>query len=137
MSRQVLSFVVGHEEYAIDILRVHEIKSFVPVTPVPNAPSHVRGVMNLRGTVVPVVDLRVRFNASHEDSRTTVIILAAVGGKIVGFVVDGVSDVLDLPPESITPPPGFGGDTSYLQAVARIDERLLGMVDVDAVGSLA
>lgn len=136
---QVLSFVVGTEEYGIEILRVHEIKCYAAITPIPHAPAHVCGVMNLRGAVVPVIDLRVRFGATNVAyTAYTVIILASVRSKTVGFVVDAVSDVLHISEDAMAPPPIL--DTSIhascLQSIARIDERLLGMVNVDVIGQL-
>lgn len=137
---QVLSFVVGSAEYAIEILRVQEIKCFTSITPIPNAAPHVKGVMNLRGAVVPVVDLRVRFGLpAAVCTPLTVIILAAVKNKTVGFIVDTVSDVIQLAPDAVTPPPETTTttDAAFLSAIARVDERLFGVVDVDVVGQMA
>jgi purine-binding chemotaxis protein CheW len=140
MNMQVLSFVVGEDEYAIEILRVQEIKCYSSITPVPNSAPYVKGVMNLRGAVVPVLDLRVRFGlASVACTPLTVIILVAVKNKTVGFIVDAVSDVLQLASDAITAPPetGTGKESAFLSAIARVDERLFGLVDVDVVGSMA
>ena len=137
---QVLSFVVGQEEYAIEILRVQEIKCYTSITPIPNAAPHVKGVMNLRGAVVPVVDLRVRFGLSAAAcTPLTVIILVALKNKTVGFIVDAVSDVLQIAPEAVTLPPetGVAPEHAFLSAIARVDDRLFGLVDVDVVGNMA
>ncbi|MEZ0311627.1 MAG: chemotaxis protein CheW [Myxococcota bacterium] len=137
---QVLSFVVGKEEYAIEILRVQEIKCYTSITPIPNAAPHIKGVMNLRGAVVPVVDLRVRFGLSAAAcTPLTVIILVALKSKTVGFIVDAVSDVLQIAPEAVTPPPetGMAPEQAFLSAIARVDDRLFGLVDVDVVGNMA
>lgn len=131
---QYLTFALGPEQYGLQILRVQEIRRYPPITPIPNAPAHVRGVMNLRGTVVPVVDLRTRFGLPDADvTPTTVVIIVAVGGKVVGLVVDAVSDVLDLAGDSIEPPPDLGSaiDTSIMTGVARSGDRLTLLLDVD------
>jgi len=134
---QVLSFVVGSEEYAIEILRVQEIKCYSAITPIPNSPPHVKGVMNLRGAVVPVIDLRVRFGlASVTCTQFTVIILASVKNRVVGFIVDAVSDVLQIAPDAVSLPPEVrASEGGFLSAIARIDERLLGLVNLDVVGA--
>lgn len=138
-AKQYLSFAVGAEEYAVDILRVQEIKCYAAVTPIPNAPAHVKGLMNLRGSVVPVVDLRIRFGIQAAVyAPTTVIVLVIIKQKVVGLIVDRVSDVLDIAADTITAAPDFGSavDTTFLDGVARVDERLLGIVNVDVVSSV-
>ena len=114
---QYLTFALGQEEYGIDILRVQEIKGLSAVTPIPNSPAYVKGVMNLRGTVVPIFDLRLKFGMeSQAYDRFTVIVVVNVGERIVGLVVDAVSDVLDIENGSIEPAPDLGAsiDTSVL-----------------------
>src|ERR1700735_3341871 len=92
--QQYLSFALGEEQYGIEILRVQEIKGYSGITPIPNTPPHIRGVMNLRGTVIPVVDLRAKFNLNTQAyDKLTVIIVVTVGARIIGLVVDAVSDV--------------------------------------------
>jgi purine-binding chemotaxis protein CheW len=133
---QYLTFRLGDEEYGVDILSVQEIKGWTAVTPVPNAPAHVRGVMNLRGTVVPVFDLRLKFGMpQREHDRFTVIIVVHVGARVVGLVVDAVSDVLDLPRTGVEPTPDLGRevDTSLLLGLARSQERLITLLAVEQV----
>jgi purine-binding chemotaxis protein CheW len=132
--RQVLTLRLGEEEYGLDILRVREIKGFSVITPIPNAPPYVKGMMNLRGTVVPVVGLRERFGlATVAYDKFTVIVIVTVGVRVVGLVVDAVSDVLDLGANDVEPPPEFGArvDTSMLTGVAKRDERLVMLLDVE------
>ena len=135
---QYLTFRLESEEYAIDILKVQEIKGYSAITPIPNAPHYIKGVINLRGTVVPVVGLRERFGMpSVPYDRFTVIILVTVGTKVVGMVVDAVSDVLVLRDEDIEAPPDFGGsvDMSFMRGLAKVGERLVLALDIErAVG---
>ncbi|HHC72863.1 MAG TPA: purine-binding chemotaxis protein CheW [Thiotrichales bacterium] len=135
---QYLSFLLGDEEYAVDILKVQEIKGWSGVTPIPNCADYVKGVINLRGTIVPVVDLRLRFGlpASEYGPLTVVIVLRIVGGgrgRIMGVVVDAVADVHNLPVEELKPPPTFGAsvDTEYLRGLATVEERMLILLDID------
>jgi purine-binding chemotaxis protein CheW len=131
---QYLSFVLGEEEYGIEILRVQEIKGYTTVTPIPNTPPHIKGVINLRGAVVPVVDLRTKFAMpAVEYTKFTVIVLVAAAGKTIGLVVDAVSDVLNLTDSSIQPPPELGAsvDTRFLQGMGTTGERLVALLDMD------
>lgn len=137
--RQCLTFVLAKEEYGVDILRVQEIKGFTNVTPLPNTPLHIRGVMNLRGTVVPVLDLRMRFGMpEHPYDQFTVIIVVTVGTRVVGLVVDAVSHVLEIAEGGVDPAPdlGVGVDTSYLRGVVRSADRLVMLLDIDHVVGL-
>ena len=135
---QYLTFHLGEEEYGIEILRVQEIKRYPAVTPIPNAPAWVKGVMNLRGTVVPVFDLRLKFGMPPKDyDRFTVIVVVNVGARVVGMIVDGVSDVLDIDAASVDKTPDLGAhvDTTLLQGIARNQDRLITLLDIDrAVG---
>lgn len=131
---QFLTFRVAGEEYGIDILKVQEIKGYTAVTPVPNAPPRIKGVMNLRGTVVPVLDLRAQFGLPPvEYTKFTVIIVVAVRARVLGVVVDAVSDVLDFKPDQLAPPPelGTGVDTTLLTGMAKAGERLVMLLDMD------
>lgn len=133
---QFLTFTLGGEEYGVDILRVQEIKGFTSVTPIPNAPVYVKGVMNLRGTVVPVLDPRIKFGMpAREYDRFTVIVVVNVGTRVVGLVVDAVSDVLDIPLDAIQPPPDMGAavDTSTIRGIAQNADRLITLLDIDQV----
>lgn len=133
---QYLTFTLDHEEYGIEILRVQEIKGAAAITPIPNAPTWLKGVMNLRGTVVPVVDLRAKFGLPPSDGlRFSVVIVVNVGTHVVGLVVDAVSDVLDFDPADTAPTPDLGGevDTSFLTGIAKSSDRLIALLAIDRV----
>jgi purine-binding chemotaxis protein CheW len=133
---QYLTFSLDTEEYGIDILRVQEIKSSGAITPIPNTPGHLRGVMNLRGTIIPVVDLRARLGmAEAEPSYFTAIVVIAVGAKIVGLIVDSVSDVVSIPPTDVQAPTDFGGhvDTRFISGLARANERLVVLLNIEGL----
>lgn len=136
---QFLTFALASEEYGVEILRVQEIKGYSAITPLPNAPSHVKGVMNLRGAVVPVIDLRVKFGLGDRAyDKFTVIIVVTVGTRIVGLLVDAVSDVLSFAADDVSPPPALDSslDTSFLRGIAKVDERLIALLDIDRVVGL-
>jgi purine-binding chemotaxis protein CheW len=131
---QFLTFRLEEEEYGLEILRVQEIKGYSRITPMPNTPPEVKGVMNLRGTVVPIIDLRTRFGLrASEYTRFTVIIVVTVGSKVVGLVVDAVSDVLNVSAREMVRAPdlGTGVDTSFMTGLARTGERLVTLLNVD------
>ncbi len=133
---QHLTFTVGPCSYGIDILRVQEIKGQSQITAIPGSPPHVLGVMNLRGTVVPVLDLRMKFGTPASASTSLdVIIVANVGSRIVGLVVDAVSDVLDLDAHDIVPASdlGAGVDTSFIVGMAKNADRLIALLAIDRV----
>jgi purine-binding chemotaxis protein CheW len=137
-SRQVLTFVLGGETYGVDILRVQEIRGWSAVTKIPHAPAHVLGVLNLRGSIVPIVDLRMRFTLERaEYTAITVIIVMSVvtpaGRRDFGVVVDGVSDVVDLKCAEIKPAPELGarGATDYILGLASITDRMVVLLDID------
>jgi purine-binding chemotaxis protein CheW len=137
-THQYLSFFLGGEEYATDILTVQEIKGWDTVTRVPYSPDYILGVINLRGSIVPVVDLRVRFSLeSAAFDAATVIIVVHVAGtrgeRIVGIVVDAVSDVYSVPSESIQPPPDVMGsiDHTFVVGLANLDDKLLIILDIE------
>ncbi len=135
-THQYLTFRLGQESYGIEILRVQEIKGYSAITPIPNTPPHIKGVMNLRGTVVPVMDLRVRFGlAEGVLDRFTVVIVVTAGTRIVGLVVDAVSDVLDIEASDVVPAPEMGQsvDTSYLTGMAKSEDRLISLLAIDRV----
>ena len=136
--REVLSFKLGAEEYGIDILRVQEIRGYEPPTRVANAPEFIKGVVNLRGVIVPVVDMRVRFGlADVQYNSFTVVIVLNVAGRTVGMVVDSVSDVLELAPGQIKHAPEFNGaiDASYITGLGTVrhgdEERMLILMDIE------
>ncbi len=131
---QLVSFQLGPEEYAIDILGVQEIIRVVEITVVPNAPHFVEGVVNLRGKVIPIISLRTRLGLSTEEhTKDTRIVVVEVGRLILGFIVDYVEEVLRLPAENIEPPsPASGGGSSdYNKGVGRVDGRLLILLDLE------
>jgi purine-binding chemotaxis protein CheW len=133
-SGQFLTFTIQGEEYGIEILRVQEIKGFTKVRPIPNAPSYIKGAMNLRGTVIPIVDLRSRFGMEEAAcNQFTVIIVVSVGAKIVGLVVDAVSDVLNIARDQIDQTPDVGGDvdTSFFQGMGKVGEKLVLLLNID------
>lgn len=137
-SHQYLSFFLGGEEYATDILDVQEIKGWDTVTRVPYSPDYILGVINLRGSIVPVVDLRVRFALENAvfDAATVVIVVHVAGtrgDRIVGIVVDAVSDVYTVPKESIQPPPDVMGsvDHMFVVGLANLEKKLLIILDIE------
>jgi len=136
---EYLTFRLGAEEYGIDILRVQEIRSYEPPTRIANAPAYLKGVVNLRGVIVPIVDLRVRLGCEQaEYTAFTVVIVLNVKGRVVGAVVDSVSDVLELPGEAIRPAPpmaNHGADHSYLTGIGSVGERMLILMDIEALMS--
>lgn len=131
--QQMLAFRLGGEEYGIAILAVQELRAYEHVTRVASAPAFVKGVLNLRGVIVPIVDLRICF--ALPDPRydaTTVVVVLNVGGTTVGIVVDSVTDVVDLPRGSIRPAPDMGAASKpYLTGIGLLDERMLILVDVE------
>ena len=132
-SRQYLVFSLGDEEYGIEITHVQEIKSLAHVAPIPNAPEYVKGVLNLRGAIIPIVDLRLRFSMPPRAyDRFTVIIVVAVQDKQIGLVVDCVSDVLDINRDDIddSPPLADDLDVSWFCGVGKPNERLVFLLDV-------
>ncbi len=133
-AQEFLTFTLGGEEYAIDILKVQEIRGYDAVTSIAHAPAFIKGVINLRGTIVPIVDLRIKFNVGVvEYTPFTVTIILNVGGRVVGIVVDSVSDVLALDSAQIHPAPDFatGVDTRYIEGLGSIDDRMLIVVDIE------
>ncbi len=136
--REFLSFKLGAEEYGIDILRVQEIRGYEPPTRIANAPDFIKGVVNLRGVIVPIVDMRMRFGMPDVQYNSfTVVIVLNIAGRTVGMVVDSVSDVLELPPASIRPAPEFNAaiDTSFITGLGTIKTgdtaRMLILMDID------
>jgi purine-binding chemotaxis protein CheW len=126
-SQQFLTFLLEDQEYGLEIFKIREIRGYAPITPIPNVPAHVRGVMNLRGTVLPVVDLRMKFHLPVvEYSKYTVIVIATVGDKTVGLLVDAVSDVLMVALDAIRDAPDFGAavDTRFINGVFQSKEHL-------------
>ena len=136
--REFLAFTLGREEYGIDILKVQEIRGYEAVTRIANAPEFVKGVVNLRGIIVPIVDMRIKFNLGEPTyDQFTVVIILNIGGRVVGMVVDSVSDVITLSLEQVKPAPEMGTalNTDYLIGLGTLDERMLILVDIDKLMS--
>ena len=133
---QLVSFDIGGEEFGVDILKVQEIIRFIEVTRVPNTPEYIDGVINLRGKVIPIIDLRRKFGIERkEKDKNTRIIVVELKNKVIGFVVDAVSEVLRIP-SSVTepPPPIIGGiEAEYITAIGKLENRLLILLDLDRV----
>jgi len=133
---QLVSFNIGTEEFGVDILKVQEINRMVEITKVPQAPHYVEGVINLRGKVIPIVDLRKRFSLElKEHDKNTRIVVVDIGGNILGMIVDSVSEVLRLPANTIEPPPEIvtGVNSEYIKGVAKLEDRLLIFLDLSRV----
>lgn len=131
--QEFLTFRLGDEEYGIDILKVQEIRGYDAITQISNAPEFIKGVVNLRGTIVPIVDMRIKFRLGQATyDQFTVVIILNVGTRIVGIVVDGVSDVLSLSSDQMRPTPGLGSviDIEFITGLGRIDDRMLILVDI-------
>lgn len=135
---EVLAFRLGQEEYGLDILKVQEIRGQDPVTRIANAPEYIRGVVNLRGVIVPIVELRQRFGlAAAAISQPSVVVVLNVGGRIIGMAVDSVSDVVRLGAADIRPAPAMGTvfDTEHLLGLGTIDGRMLILLDIERLMS--
>ena len=136
-AKEYLAFTLGREEYGIDILRVQEIRGYEPVTRIANAPDFIKGVVNLRGTIIPIVDMRIKLNLGEATyDQFTVVIILNIGGRVMGMVVDSVSDVTTLSPNQVRPAPEMGTfDSDYLIGLGTLNERMLILVDIDKLMS--
>ena len=133
-TQQFLTFKLAGEEYGVGILSVQEIRGWSAVTAIPHSPAWLLGVINLRGVVVPIIDLRIKFAfAKAEYNEFTVVIILNVGARVIGIVVDGVSDVITLGSDQIKPAPSLGGntDTSHIIGFGTLDERMRILMDVE------
>lgn len=135
---QYLTFSLADEEYGVDILSVREIMGWGDATPIPNVPSYIKGVINLRGTIIPIIDLRERFNLEKQPyGPTTVVVVLQVKGakaeKTVGVVVDAVCDVYDIDAASLSPAPDFGGafDTEFVRGLASVSDKMIILLDIE------
>lgn len=134
--QEFLTFVLGGEEYAIDILKVQEIRGYDAVTPIAHAPEFIKGVINLRGAIVPIIDLRIKFGLGKpEYTMFTVVVILNVGTRVVGIVVDAVSDVIGVGSDQLHPPPELSRavDLRYITGLAMLDERMLIVVDIEGL----
>lgn len=137
-AKEYLAFTLGREEYGIDILRVQEIRGYEPVTRIANAPDFIKGVVNLRGTIVPIVDMRIKLSLGEATyDQFTVVIILNIAGRVVGMVVDSVSDVTMLKPEQMRAAPEVGAafDSEYLIGLGDLGQRMLILVDIDKLMS--
>lgn len=133
-SREFLSFRLGDAEYGIDILKVQEIRGCDPVSRIANTPEFIKGVIDLRGIIVPIVDMRLKFQLERADYNDfTVVIILNVAKRVVGMVVDSVSDVITLSPDQMKAPPTFGSalDTKFITGIGTVDQRMLILVDIE------
>lgn len=133
VSLQFLTFSVGSETYGVDIMTVREIKGWEEVTRLPNSPVHMRGVMNLRGLIIPIFDLRARFGLGQTDANEkNVVIILAIAGRIVGILVDAVSDILTTNSSEIKPPPNMETvDAEFLNGLISVEERMVVLLNVE------
>ena len=133
-TNEFLTFKLGTEEYGIEILKVQEIRGHDAITRIANAPDFIRGVVNLRGIIVPIIDMRIKFNLGRADyDAFTVVIVLNVSGRVMGIVVDGVSDVITLAADQVKPTPDFPSHlgTDYIIGLGTIDERMLILMDIE------
>jgi len=133
-SRELLTFTLGSEEYGIDILKVQEIRGYDAVTTIANAPEFIKGVINLRGIIVPIIDMRIKFKLGNVTyNQLTVVIILNVANRVVGIVVDGVSDVITLTADQLKPAPEFSTslDTQYISGLGTVDDRMIIVVDIE------
>jgi len=131
---EFLAFTLGQEEYGIDIQKVQELRGYDTVTRIANAPEHIKGVVNLRGIIVPIIDMRIKFNLGTPTyDQFTVVIILNMASRVMGMVVDSVSDVITLSPEQVKPAPEMGSvlDTDYLIGLGTLDDRMLILVDIE------
>jgi purine-binding chemotaxis protein CheW len=135
---EFLAFTLGKEEYGIHILKVQELRGYETVTRIANAPEFIKGVVNLRGIIVPIVDMRIKFNLGEPTyDQFTVVIILNIGGRVMGMVVDSVSDVITLTADQVKPPPEMGTafNTDYLIGLGTLEERMLILIDIDKLMS--
>ncbi|HJV76522.1 MAG TPA: chemotaxis protein CheW [Noviherbaspirillum sp.] len=137
-AREFLAFTLGKEEYGIHILKVQELRGYEKPTQIASAPDYIKGVVNLRGIIVPIIDMRIKLNLGTPTyDQFTVVIILNIAGRTIGMVVDSVSDVITLSPEQIRPAPEMGTalNTDYLIGLGTVDERMLILVDIDKLMS--
>ena len=133
-ARELLTFRLGQEEYGLNILNVQEIRGYDAVTKIANSPAFLKGVINMRGVIVPIIDMRIRFNLGEATyNEFTVVIILNIGDRVIGMVVDAVSDVTSLKAEQVRPAPDFGTvlDTAYIDSLATVDERMIIVIDIE------
>lgn len=134
LTNEFLTFRLGNEEYGIEILKVQEIRGYDAITQIANAPDFIKGVVNLRGIIVPIIDMRIKFKLSDVTyDQFTVVIILNVAGRVIGVVVDGVSDVITLEAGQMRATPELGSviDTEYIMGLGAVDERMLILIDIE------
>ena len=132
----LLTFSLAEQNYALDIIKVQEIRAYEPLTQLPNLPGYIKGVINLRGSIVPIVDLRIKLGLTTANySATTVVVILSLAERLIGIVVDAVSDVMEITQEQIKPPPELGSriDIRYLLGMVTFDERMVALVDIESL----
>lgn len=137
-TNEFLTFRLGSEEYGIDILKVQEIRGYDTITQIANSPGYIKGVINLRGIIVPIIDMRIKFNLGHATyDQFTVVIILTVVNQVMGIVVDGVSDVTTLTSEQMRQAPGLGSviETEYITGLGTVGERMLILIDIEKLMS--
>jgi purine-binding chemotaxis protein CheW len=135
---QLVTFKLGSEEFGVDILKVQEIIKMMNVTKIPNAPAFIEGVINLRGKIIPIVDLRKRLGFKDQEfDKSTRVIVVELDGLVLGFIVDSVSEVLRIPEDTIEPPPSMvaGIESEYIEGVGKLDDRLLILLELKKIFS--
>ncbi len=138
VANEFLTFRLGGEEYGIEILKVQEIRGYDSITHIANSPDYIKGVINLRGIIVPIIDMRIKFNLAHAAyDQFTVVIILTVAGRVMGVVVDGVSDVITLADDQVRQTPGLGSaiETQYIMGLGTVDERMLILIDIEKLMS--
>lgn len=132
-SKEFLTFRLGEQEFGVDILKVQEIRGYADVTRIPDTPDYIKGVINLRGAVVPVVDMRLKFRLAAEYDAFTVMIVLNMASTVIGIVVDSVSDVTGIAADQLKPPPEFGRsvDARFLTGIGMVGERMILLLDID------
>lgn len=132
--RELIAFCAGGQEFCVDIMAVRELRGWTPTTPLPQAPEYVRGVLNLRGTVLPVIDMAVRLGLDLcEPSARHVVIVVCIGERLVGLLVDSVCDILPVTDEAMQPTPDVAGDgvANFVSALISVDDRMIGLLALD------
>ena len=138
VTNEFLTFRLGSEEYGIEILKVQEIRGYDSITHLATSPDYLKGVINLRGIIVPIIDMRIKFDLGQATyDQFTVVIILTVAGRVMGIVVDGVSDVITLTDEQMRQAPGLGSviDTEYIMGLGTVDERMLILIDIEKLMS--
>jgi purine-binding chemotaxis protein CheW len=135
-SRELIAFRIGEQEFCVDIMSVREIRGWTPATPLPRAPGFMKGVINLRGAVLPIIDLGSRFGlTTSEPTARHVIMVAHVGGRMVGLLVDAVSDIIQLTDEAVQPTPDVASEhvKTFVKGIFAIDGRMISLIELDRI----